>query len=164
MATLEELSKQIQELKKQYVLQSRELFKKTTDEIFEQHENLEAFGWRQGTPGFCDGDPCYFHIYAKKDNLELIFNKEATNFLFEHGVSCQQEYGDTAVFSQMNLDPYYFKGKDTAFLDEYQNIAESISSFLYGMDENTLREMFGDGIHVTIYRDGRTELDDTYIE
>ena len=36
----------------------KELFK----ELFEKHPQLESVSWRQYTPYFNDGDPCYFRV------------------------------------------------------------------------------------------------------
>lgn len=48
--------------KEEIKLLYRVLFKEGVDYLFNKYTWLYGFQWNQGTPGFCDGDPCYFLV------------------------------------------------------------------------------------------------------
>jgi hypothetical protein len=60
MTKIKELRKEIAALKKTLQEQCKIAFKLGTDQLFEQNPTLKSFGWRQYTPYYSDGDPCYF--------------------------------------------------------------------------------------------------------
>ena len=43
---------------------AREAFQQGAKALFDQHSDLNSFGWTQYTPYFNDGEPCYFHVNA----------------------------------------------------------------------------------------------------
>lgn len=59
-----------------YNQQAAAAFNIGTLSIFRQHPTLQAFRWSQGTPGFCDGDPCYFRVHDDPESIHLRVDDE----------------------------------------------------------------------------------------
>src|SRR6478609_1515186 len=137
MPTMDELKEQIQELQKQYRNQSKALFQETASELFNTYPNLKGFSWQQGTPGFCDGDPCYFRVAAEENSLELLFDEETANALSLLDCDYKRQEGEFYLYDGLSFDPYYNNEQKFPIFDE---IVDVTSSFVYSMDESTLED------------------------
>lgn len=62
MPNYEELRGQIQAAKVEMKRLAPDLLRERAQQIFEQHSDLDSFGWTQYTPYFNDGDACVFGV------------------------------------------------------------------------------------------------------
>lgn len=103
--------------------------------LFAEYPEVVAVRWRQYTPSFNDGDPCTFTCHAAY--CELSFRdkgdpEEETDFT---------DYGETPSEKQA---------------------VEAFQGFLEEIDEEDMLTIFGDGVEVTIDRDGETTKEEYY--
>jgi hypothetical protein len=111
-------------------------------DVFVRHPDLKVIKWTQYTPGFNDGDPCYF----------TIGDVTASNYM---GVNAYGEWegddehdeenepADLLVFSLDYNVPQGFE--DLAPLGKFINS---------GTGKDVLEFMFGDGVTVVVTADG----------
>lgn len=122
--------KKVEEAKKAAQEASRVAFKAGSAELFEAHPDLESFGWRQYTPYFNDGDECVFGVRSDFPDL---------NGMDENG-------GD-----EEDYEAYYKLEK---------KFGKSVSEFLSQFSDDDMKFLFGDHVRVTVFRDGKIEVED----
>jgi hypothetical protein len=110
--------------------------------IFDEFEKLETIGWKQYAPSFNDGDPCYFSVHNDDDSLEL------------NGIN---GYGD-----EPDPDEDGEEGEEVPVLTEKvrDKILKKLSPALSQFSDADYQEMFGEGVSVTINRDGTVDTDE----
>lgn len=113
---IEHYRTEIKRLQTEMAVKAKEIFTRDTAVLFEKYPDLQTFGWRQYTPYFNDGDPCYFR--ASIDEYSVLINgvnldgddegvmtdedrvvaKEVSNFLYTIGNENLEEiFGDHVV-------------------------------------------------------------------
>lgn len=126
----ESARKKVEEAKKAAQEAARVAFKAGAAELFEAHPDLESFGWHQYTPYFNDGDECVFRVCNDYPDL---------NGLDENG-------GDEEDYE--------------AYSELRKKFGKSVSEFLSQFDDDAFESMFGDHVRVTVFRDGKVEVED----
>lgn len=131
-----DLKREMEELRAKMQERGKEAFKNGAAELFETCPSLESFSWSQYTPYFNDGDPCVFGV---NDYLDVEFS------------------GDILLdgWSGSEYDRKYAAGATS----EQMDTADAAHELVVAIPEETLQEIFGDHVKVTVYRD-RVEVDD----
>lgn len=117
-------------IKKKFVEDTKVLFNDSLKELFLLYPQLESFGWSQYTPYFMDGEECVFSANIDASSINI-------NKLNGHDIAYEE---------------------DDVRLTKLQPYQAIISSLLYSIPEETLKDMYGDHIEVTIYRNGNVEV------
>jgi hypothetical protein len=128
---IDALTTSYRDMKKKMTEDARVIFTNATKKIFEHYPDLESFGWRQYTPYFNDGDPCYFRVCWDAESLDI--NGESID---------------------------YYPDEETEETKKWMEIADVISDFLSSIDKEMLEDWFDDHARVTIHSDGRAEVDE----
>ena len=131
------LIEKLDKIKKEYQQLAGRAISEGLAELFERFPKFQSVGWRQYAPSFNDGDPCVFSAHVDSYSL------------FVNGVN--PDYGSDEYEEDFELTEA-----------EHERIAKAASKLLSAVDEQVLRSMFGDGVEVTIHRDGKVETEDYY--
>ncbi len=134
---LKKLNEEFMLQKKELILKTRVLFDKALTEIFDKYESLESFGWNQYTPYFNDGDECTFS--ANTDDINI--NGESYYDMND----IRKTNWDSTTRSEI-ANPNFNSAK-------FEMIKE-IKSVLGSVDEEFLKETYGDHTEVTVTRAG----------
>jgi hypothetical protein len=130
-------------------------FAEASRELFESHPGLESFGWRQYSPHFNDGEPCYFR--ARNEDLEsLTINGESGYDLEWYGETKYQPTGRSEPSGWGGTRQVYANLPNSNYDAELTAAADAVLEFLARFDEDDYEEMFGDHVEVTVTRDGVT--------
>jgi hypothetical protein len=130
--------------------------------IFESFPRLKAFRWVQYTPHFNDGEPCEFSVH---DPLFAVsgLQKEGGPEWDHAEDEDEDEEGDiTLQFSDKWSFSYYGDKSPGAFnlpTEEEQAQMKHISSILND-NEDIMQYVFDDGVQITVYRDGRVDVNE----
>jgi hypothetical protein len=169
---MKELNREMDKLRNEMTKESKKAFKSGVKELFSQYPNLNSFAWTQYTPYFNDGDECIFGAYTDcvflngdtealypcelETLLDHVNNKEKTikklrkeiedskNDKYES--SWRKEYNEAKIKEIEESNPDEVK--------EQAKMIRDIVDFLQLIDSDTLRDMFGDHVMVTVSRDG----------
>lgn len=118
--------KDIGELQKKLLEDSKLFFKEASQDLFKENPTLKSFGWRQYTPYWNDGDEC---IFGTSTDYPIINEYDS-----DYG---QYEGGE-------NLS----KGQLKELEDQHEKLAPIVTEFLNSFYKDVLKTMFGD--HVTV--------------
>lgn len=133
-------------LHKKYLSSVRKGFDKVltaiAKEVFDLYPGVQAIGWSQYTPYFNDGDPCVFRVGCPTIKVDEQFAENFEPVLSEYA----EDFYEVSSYSVKN-NPNY-----TSILD-LGNLLTSLEGLL-GTFENFVQEEYGDGVWVTITRDG----------
>jgi hypothetical protein len=146
--------KRLEEARAEMMRLSQEVFMTETKFIFDAYPFLMGFGWGQGTPSFCDGDPCDFYVFAEDYGLQIELNDETTASVLELG---RERSGRYNRFNGEDLSAWR---ETNPLLIQLNTMCKTISDFLQSTDGQFMENTYGDPIAVFITRDGTTELDD----
>jgi hypothetical protein len=113
-------------------------------EIFAQNEWLESFGWKQYTSYFNDGDETNFSTYIDASYMDI--NDGNTDDVDWYDWKWNRDEYKDEVSSSTDIE----KCKTVHLLEETLN---SIPDEFY-------KDLFGDHVTVTVYRNGSIEIDD----
>jgi hypothetical protein len=148
---LNEMRIKMQQMKKEYeeVIQNfgKEIFNSATKELFENNPKLTSFGWYQYTPYFNDGEECTFRV--NRDYLTLNRTGESLD-------RCGVDYWKDPKYNYTPPDP---KDYNCDSIDELISIVEGIDKVLDLFEDDDLSLMFGDHAEITVFRDGRIDID-----
>lgn len=97
--------------------------------IFDKYPEIEGFSWTQGTPSWCNGEPCHFYAYF-------------------------DDYTSIPVKLKSNED--YLCVYDRLELENDNEIVLKIREVLFLIEMNLYKQMFGDGAEIVCTRDGFT--------
>lgn len=114
--------------------------------LLSQSKRIESIGWRQYTPYFNDGDECIFGVH----NDDLTINGIDDYDGDENEIAFIKEKiwnGDNWVVNT-NLDKPEFE-----LLQQIEKVLRSIPDDFY-------KDLFGDHVRVTVYKDGRIETEE----
>lgn len=134
---LKKLNEDYLQQKKELMLKTRTLFDKAMVEVFDRYTDLQSFGWNQYTPYFNDGDECTFS--ANIDCLDI----NGVNYYDMDDV--QKTKWDSGTRTQ--IPNPNFNADKSAMIDE-------IKSILGTVDEEFLKEAYGDHVEVVVSREG----------
>lgn len=121
-------------LREEMKAKSKQFFAEGSKLLFERFPELESFGWRQFTPYFNDGDTCYFRVRAYPESVYI--NGEGS-----------EDWASEQIKAGKNED-------------EVWNLPETVAGFVEGFDTDSMQEIFGDHVKVTVYRDADPEVTD----
>jgi hypothetical protein len=149
MSRYDEIMEKIKTLQAEAKEESRKLFHELAKEFFDTHPNVNSFGWRQYTPYFNDGDVCEFSVHASPDYGITINDVSADDdeSLPEFPSSREPNYQQKRI--EYNL------ARDQA-LHDYKAASEVVNK----IDDDLMKELFGDHVTVTVFRDGTCKVND----
>jgi len=108
----------------------KELFK----ELFDKHPQLQSVTWRQYTPYFNDGDPCYFRV----GEFETDFDGEEADE--DEDEEVDETTGPLDIVTEEVID--------------YDAINEAVGELEGLLPEDVLEYVFGDHVTITATREG----------
>lgn len=124
------------------------LFREGAQDIFDAYPNLVSFSWTQYTPYFNDGDECVFSVHAEY----------GTTLKFEGESDDEDEEDDGETFSSYNAkyaDPSVELPSYYADVPRWKfNVGGDVASLIGGVDDDTMKALFGDHVRVTVTREG----------
>jgi hypothetical protein len=128
-AKYEQIQADIKKLYAEKEKLARQLFEDGSKILFDENKDLVSFRWTQGTPTWCDGDPCSFgaNIYDAHINE-----------------TDEYEENDEEVTGLSDKRLEELNGLVTDFLTDF---------------EDALEDLFGDGAEITVTREGVTVED-----
>lgn len=130
------ITKQLVDLKKDYVKAAKELTKQAFAEYFEKFPGVESLGWRQYAPSFNDGDPCVFRV----NTYDIVIR---------------------AVGAEVDGDKDFYDSGHFAYASKER---EAAALLLKSIDSSIMEDMYGDGSEVTVSRNGKVQIDEYYSE
>jgi hypothetical protein len=123
---------------------AKNVFSEISKDIFTNNPQLNSFSWNQYTPYFNDGDTCYFSV--NRDYYKI--NESSDNI--DSWTLNNEKYSKDLDLVELGFDSLESLKKAYNDIDELMNI----------FDDSDLEEMFDDHVEITVYRDGRIEVDD----
>lgn len=143
---LKKMNEELEVLKKNHLERSKEMFTTVSKLLFEKHPALESFQWQQYTPYFNDGEECTFS--ANKDYLSI------------NGIEADTNFKDKEItnYSGANKAPYPMKTNED-YNPDLALAEEDAIEFLSNIDDSVLRDLFGDHVEITVFKD-RTEVEE----
>lgn len=130
-------------------------------DFFKRHTCVEKILWTQGTPGFNDGDPCYFSVGEAHVKLTLEFCKANTKYsryaytledlekLDPDDDDDDSAYPEGPAWTQ----GYGLQGEGVD-LEQANVVQSAIDELADIMDcSDVLESVFGDGQKIIVYRD-----------
>src|ERR1041385_1549689 len=159
---LSKLDKLREELRKEEKTMSKEIMSMLKT-LMTDNPLLIAIQWRQGTPGYNDGEPCYFTTdgpYFKFDSSILPQeNKKCSAIVDDPEEECHQcgeshEGHDSGFMDDYDVEEFFKKNidilnhKDMTALKKAVKDAALVYNKLTDM-EDQLVNMFDDGVEVT---------------
>lgn len=131
------LEKELESLTRDYTRKVQAVFNRTIKPLFDKYPNIHGVSWLQYTPYFCDGDPCYFGVYAD----------------LYYGLSI--DFDGTGYEDYENLMAYREEGTDgIADDEELKKVFQDFEAFFYAFDPEQLQAVVPDEGRVYLTRDG----------
>jgi hypothetical protein len=174
---LKKMNQELEDLKKSHLDRSKKMFTEISKVIFDKHPKLTSFGWRQYTPYFNDGEECVFRTYAdtpflngidpderdEEDNLEgenILLNTE--KYIYKEKLETEEELLQNNTHAKEEDMKWLLNrtiGQSGYVLNPKYNpsdgeIEKDVKGFLEAIDEDTLKDLFGDHVQVTVKRSG----------
>ena len=137
---MEEANAQITKLREELNEKGKQAFGLACKELFAIHPNLKAFRWRQYTPYFNDGNECTFGVNDVYCQLHEPLSSEEVDSISslydedDEGDQWLNSYGEPKHPSQVII-------KDACEVRDM-------------LDEDSLKEIFGDHVEITVTADG----------
>jgi len=168
---MRELNREMDKLRNEMTKESKKAFKTGIKELFDQYPDLNNFAWVQYTPYFNDGDECTFGAYTESvyinDDPDTYYPGELESFLDEINNKEKTIKKLRKEIEDSQKDKYksswikeYNEGKiqriesaNTDEIKEQAKMVRDIVDFLQLIDSDTLRDMLGDHVMVTVSRD-----------
>lgn len=156
--SLKEAQRQIQEkmaaMKEELKTLGEKLFREGAQDIFDAYPNLVSFGWTQYTPYFNDGDECVFGVHADY-GMRFKFKDTPTvsESTYLEGDDEDEDYRYTELSYRVLRKEQAPVGDEEAMLAAHELVS--------GVDDDTMKALFGDHVLVTISREG---IDTDYYE
>lgn len=132
---LEEMREGMKKLHEEITKKAKEGFQELVRDLFEDHPTLISFGWRQYTPYFNDGDPCYFNAWTEDISLQTADDEEDDFSLY----GCTERDGDRVP--KKDITPF-------------QKAGLAVLEVLGVFDEDDYEQMFGDHCRVVVTQEG----------
>jgi len=133
--------------------QGEDAVKEVFKEFFDKHPSAESITWRQYTPYFNDGDPCYFSVHE----FNLTLNDSEEELAEEEEPEEEEELVEDEE-PEEEFDEYDEGEYDSYTLSEssdpkLQKMGEDMQK-LEEIPEDVLEKVFGDHVIITATRDG----------
>ena len=141
---INDMNKEIEELRETYKQKTQKLFKKAFLAFFEQNPEVTAVGWRQYTPYFNDGDTCEFSSYAC---YATVTNAKD----YENVVHGEYQGEDEGVWI---YDPDYGSLNEELIPPTVAANSDALRKLLGSVSDDMYQSMFGDHVVVTSTREG----------
>lgn len=122
--------------------------------LFDAHPEIESFSWAQYTPYYNDGDECVFSARTDRDSVDV--NGESLEDRDEDPNDPSPDYDDYKTPEQQKEWSRIYN----AWRDRRGGSHAVVEEFLSQFDDDELKDMFGDHIEVSVYRDGTVETTD----
>lgn len=149
MQVLDRINQQLEEFKEKRKSLVKELqteFPTLLVPLLEQSKKIESIGRRQYTPYFNDGDECVFGV--RNDDLTI------------NGVSDYDDDDSKIDFIKERV----WDGKNwvnNEDIDRYEfDLLKQIEGVLKSVPEDFYKDLFGDHVIVTVFKDGRIETEE----
>lgn len=136
---LDALKARMIELEQEMQNAGKTFFTNAAQDLFDKYPELDEFSWTQYTPYFNDGDECIFSVHS--DYPEGVVNGERVDEL-------TKSYG---TWDSVNRK-YIPKAESELTLED--RIGEDLTTLLGAVPTNTMKQMFGDHVKVTVNREG----------
>lgn len=130
----------VSDLRKDFAPMLKPLFDKSNGKI-------KSIGWTQYTPYFNDGDECTFSVntdYSLQINGEDCDEIESLDWRIKY-------YLKNGEYSEDKTDDWDI---------ELFNIVEEFKKLIQSIDDEFLKDLFGDHVLVTVHDDGRIETEE----
>jgi len=128
-----EIHKKMAEMREQLKTIGEKLFKEGAQDFFDAFPEAGSFSWTQYTPYFNDGDECVFSVHD-------YFDVTNTN-------------GDL-LWEDLDAWGAEYSRKQGKELTREQEASEVLSTLVGGIDDDTMKALFGDHVRVTVTREG----------
>jgi hypothetical protein len=141
---LEDLHAEFENYKAEFVKKGSVLLTNYFTKFMQEHPEIKLITWNQYTPGYCDGDPCYFNIYGPHfvdKNIEEIrenIEKEDSEYYGESLSTVLEEY-----------ENMLYQGKYESLKPELRKFEETLQQ-----SADLLEFMFGDGKKIIVTNKG----------
>jgi hypothetical protein len=134
---------ELKSLDREYSKNVQTIFKRAIKPLFEQYPNVNGVSWLQYTPYFCDGDPCYFQMYAD----------------IYYGLLLK--FDDSEYEDYENLLAYRRESVDDEIVDdeELRNVYKAFEDFLYTFTSEQMERIIPDEGRVYLARDGAMSVE-----
>lgn len=147
--TTDRLRAQIAEVVEQLRATAHETLKEDLNKVFDKYgEKLQSFGWSQYTPGFNDGDPCYFTVGDDSEMIEI--NGKSTD-----------DWDGVEYFWDRESGVSEWRGENKWVAEAADDVCDIIRPLIdnykdreSGTALEILRQLFGNNVTVTATRDG----------
>jgi hypothetical protein len=168
---IQDTQKKISKLKDQLSKDGGKLFKEGCKEIFKKHKDFESFSWTQYTMYWNDGDPTEFNVYSDSiyinEESEPVYIYELENTyksLLDKEKSIQKLEKEIKVLEKNKKDNEWKIKRNQDLIEELNNLCpeevkkrilflRDIDEMMNLIDKDTLEEMFGDHVKVTVLKD-----------
>lgn len=110
--------------------------------IFDEYPKLISFSWIQGTPSFCDGDPCYFTIYLHDDNIDYEGFDRSQHSTYVRDGRVTTDWRKNETRPALDIE------------NEYQEVYKDLEYLIYSVPHEVLENLYGDGMEVTVTKKG----------
>lgn len=148
LAAQQEIISKMETLRSELKTTGEKLFKEGSQELFDLFPQLEAFSWTQYTPYFMDGDPCEFSANTNYLNVKL---NEGGPIPEDEDEAQEWEYdGNIPWELTAKPDGPYFREPT----DDSEVAMLAVYRLTNSIDEDTLRDLFGDHVRVVVSREG----------
>lgn len=144
-----EIKTKMEAMRDELKVLGEKLFREGSQDIFDGFPGLTSFSWTQYTPYFNDGDECVFGVNHYSVALRYGQSEEEAEEEENEGTfdSYSAKYADPSV----ELPSYLSQYKDKRWLFEAGGLTESL---IAGVDDDTMKALFGDHVRVTVTRQG----------
>ncbi len=141
---IKKASKILAKAKSDMVKVAKKAMTDASKSIFDNHPKLNSFSWAQYTPYFNDGDTCEFYVHSDYFKMDIGGYKLASVSPYAGKVAYEVYLNGEYVDSELS------KELDGAIKKAAFDIEELIS----GIDEDIMRDIYGDHVEVTVTRKG----------
>lgn len=161
-----------EEKKKAMLSELQAQFPAMFTELFKQAPKLKSFGWTQYTPYFNDGDTCEFGVnfdYPYINGVSEDYDEEGDISIKMHAYKTLATEEDVRINDEVAEKSYsWYKGKQIGdnglcYNEKYDaaaaDIVNQIKDVLHSIPEDFFKDMFGDHCKVTLYADGKIDVE-----
>jgi hypothetical protein len=143
-----DMKKKMSDMRTELTGACKDIFKDASQELFEAHPNLVAFGWTQYTPYFNDGDVCEFGVrsdspfivFTTSESKDLDYDNEFSTYRYE-------SRWDSTLKKSTPVDL-------TPELEAELKTGKAVVAFLQMFDDDQFKMMFDDHAQVNVTKDG----------
>ncbi len=174
MNTLETIKQKIADInaKKQELVEGlRKDFAPMLQPLFDKSNGkITSFGWTQYTPYFNDGEECTFSTHVDypvingedSDDIDAlnigIYKTITDENLAEHKSFNESEHGHKWYVSKSVGENGYFR--NPGYDEDLANLVDEFKQVIKSIDDEFLKDLFGDHVQVTVNADGTIETEE----